>query len=255
MVSSPLPPHVEKKPVTFLYHKEITPAIESYRQDFEKSGHSVNLRTLHDDLPEGQDIISLLELDAPFFDGITQPDFDRWIKIASGIETTNLLWLTHSISMDARDPRYAQVLGFARTLRSEKKTSFTTLEIDDITSPTSPDKAVQIYESIGRGDNDPELDPDYEYALSESTIYSSRYHWFSVKEELAEAAEVVTDKVLRIGQKGQINSLRWEKNDMYGGLSRPLVGQEVAVRPHTVGVNFRVSQSLRPSHHFLPLQS
>jgi hypothetical protein len=162
------------------------------------------------------------------------------VSNSPSIDTASVLWLTRSCSMGTKDPRYAEVLGFARTLRSEKQTSFTTLEIDDVTNPTSPEKVVQVYEQIGRPDNDPELDPDYEFALSDGIVYSSRYHWFSVRDELASAAENVVDKVLRIGQKGMIDSLRWEKNDV----SRPLQGQEVAVRPHTVGVNFRVSHSL-----------
>ena len=98
---------------------------------------------------------------------------------------------------------------------------------------------VEIYEHCERPDHDPELDPDNEFALSEGTIFSSRYHWVSVREELATVAEKVIDKVLRIGQKGMIDSVRWEKNDV----SRPLEGEEVAIKPHTVGVNFRVSHS------------
>jgi hypothetical protein len=238
MVSSVLQQPLDKKRVTFLYRGEATPTIESYKRSFEKAGHVVDLCCFGNDLPSGQDMISFLELDAPFFDGINGPDFEQWIKIASGIETTTLLWLTHCISMGTNDPRYAQVLGFTRTLRSEKHISVTTLEIDDFNNPKSADKAVEVYEQIGRPDNDPELDPDYEFALSNGTVYSSRYHWVSVQDELASAAGKVVDKVLRIGQKGMIDSLRWEKNE---GVSRPLQGQEVAVRPHTVGVNFRVS--------------
>src|ERR1700722_4751469 len=98
------------------------------------------------------------------------------------------------VQYGTKDPRYAQVLGFARTLRSEKQTSFTTLEIDNVANPTSPDKAVLIYEQIERPDHDPELDPDYEFTLFEGTIYSSRYHWLSVRDELASAAEKVVYK-------------------------------------------------------------
>jgi hypothetical protein len=243
MLSSISQPAPEKKRVTILYHKKVTEAIESYKRSFEKSGHSVDLHALGDDLPSNQDIISLLELETPFFHGIERQDFEQWSKIASGIETTNLLWLTRSSSIGTKDPRYAEILGFARTLRSEKQTSFTTLEIDDIAHPSSPEQAVQIYEQIGRSDNDPELDPDYEFALSKGTIYSSRFHWVSVRDELAIAAKVPVNKVLRIGQRGMIDSLRWEENK---DASRPLQGIDVAIRPHTVGVNFRVSYSPPP---------
>jgi hypothetical protein len=241
MVSSVSQPTPDRKRVTFLYNNEVTPMVESYKHSFERSGHSVDLCALGDNLSPSQDIISLLELETPFFDGIDQRDFERWIKVASNIDTASVLWLTHSSSMGTENPLYAQVLGFARTLRSEKQKRFVTLEIDDVAHPTSPDKAVLIYEQIGRPEDDPELHPDYEFALSEGTIYTPRYHWVSLRDELASAAEKAVDKVLRIGHRGMIDSLYWKKND----ISRTLQGQEVAIRPHTVGVNFRVSHSLR----------
>ena len=240
MISSISQPTPDRKRVTFLYYNEVTPMIESYKHSFERSGHSVDLCALGDDLPPSQDIISLLELETPFFHEIDRRDFERWIKVASNIDTASVLWLTHSSSMGTGNPLYAQILGFARTFRLEKQTSFVTLEIDDVAHPTSLDKAVLIYEQIGRPD-DPELDPDYEFALFEGIIYTPRYHWVSLRDELASAAEKVVDKVLRIGQKGMIDSLCWKKND----IPRTLQGREVAVRPHTVGVNFRVSHSLR----------
>ena len=240
MISSISQPTPDRKRVTFLYYNEVTPMIGSYKNSFERSGHSVDLCALGDDLPPSQDIISLLELETPFFHEIDRRDFERWIKVASNINTASVLWLTHSSSMGTENPLYAQILGFARTFRLEKQTSFVTLEIDDVAHPTSPEKAVLIYEQIGRPD-DPELDPDYEFALSEGIIYIPRYHWVSLRDELASVAEKVVDKVLRIGQKGMIDSLHWKKND----IPRTLQGREVAVRPHTVGVNFRVSHSLR----------
>lgn len=238
MISSVAQPAPERKRVTLLYRDESNALIESYRRAFEDSGHATDLRSLKEELPTDQDIISLLELEAPFFDNISQQDLERVIQFSSHLEPANLLWLTHPIQMGAKDPRYAQVLGFARTVRSEKHVSFTTFEIDDVQNPIAAEKAVQVYEQVFRPDNDPQLDPDYEFALHEGTVYSSRYHWVSVQDELVSAAEKVVDKVLKIGQKGMIDSLRWERND---DASRPLKGQEVAVRPHTVGVNFRVS--------------
>lgn len=240
MVSSVARPALEKRPVTLLYREEANSLVESYKKAFESCGHSTDLRSLKEDLPPNQDIISLLELEAPFFDNINQEDLERVIQLSSNLEPANLLWLTRQIQMGAKDPRYAQVLGFARTLRSEKHVSFTTFEIDDVLSPGATQKAVQVYEQIFKPDNDPQLDPDFEFALHEGTVYSSRYHWVSVRDELVSAADQVADKVLKIGQKGMIDSLQWEKNE---DASRPLKGQEVAVRPHTVGVNFRVRLS------------
>ena len=237
MICRPAVPEVEKKPVTFLYRNEVTPEITSIQQAFEKSGHAVTLCSFEKDTPKvGQDIIACMELEAPFYNEISQPDFEKWMKIATTLDTTSVVWLTRSCSMGIKDPRYAQALGFARTLRSETHATFHTLEIDDVKHPKVPEKAVQIYEQIFTPDNDPDIDPDYEFALQDGVIYSSRYHWFSVRDELATSSGKNVDKVLKIGQKGMIDSLRWEVNS---AVQRPLRNGEVCVKPYFVGVNFR----------------
>lgn len=236
MVCRVAQPPAEKKSVTFLYGNEVTPEIQSFRQAFEQFGHRVDLHTLGEEMPAGQDIIALLELEAPFFNEISQPNFEKWMKVATSLETSNLVWLTRSSSIGIKDPRFAQALGFARTLRSEKHVGFYTLEIDDINHPEASKKAVQIYEQIYTPDHDPELDPDYEFAFREGLVYSSRYHWFSVRDGLATSGGNVVNKVLKIGQKGLVDSLRWEENP---SVERPLEAGEVAVKPHSVGVNFK----------------
>jgi SAM-dependent methyltransferase len=255
MLSSVTAPPVEKKEMTLL-HLQNSPAatVDAFKQEFERAGHTVHARTLEEGgtLQPDRDMICLLEIDAPFFDDISKSDFERWIEMSAGLETTSkVLWLTHTTSMgkEPKDPRYAQVLGFARTLRSEKHTNFTTLEIDDFARHDTLRQVVRVFEHIGQDDNDPELDPDFEFALSEGTIYSSRYHWFSVGEALATTMPRDVDKVLKIGQKGMIDSIRYEKNDT---TARSLQGREVAVRPHTVGVNFRVSLLLWFGHSCSP---
>ena len=230
------PKQVEKKAVTFLYRNEVTPRILDFSKAFEESGHRVQLCALGEGVPAGQDLVTLLEVEEPFFNKISQRDYENWMKVAMSIETSNLLWLTHSCSMSTKDPRYAQTLGFARTLRSEKRAGFYTLEIDDITHANVPKKAVEVYENIYRSDSDPELDPDYEFALQDGMVYSSRYHWISVRDQLMASSGQYIDKVLKIGQKGAIDSLRWEENT---AVQRALKEGEVAVKPHTVGVNFR----------------
>ena len=148
MVCRVAQPSIEKKSVTLLYRNEITREILSFSQAFEQSGHPVQFCAFGESLPAGQDIIAFLELESPFFNEISQPDFEKWMKIATSLDTASLLWLTRPCSMDVKDPRYAQTIGFGRTLRSEKHASFHTLEIDDITHPKSPEKAVQVYEQI-----------------------------------------------------------------------------------------------------------
>lgn len=227
---------IEKRAVTFLYRDEITPHIKSIRSAFEAAGHTVTLASFDDAVSLDQDIICLLELEKPFVNDIGKNDFDKIMKLLTSLETTKVVWLTRSCSMRVTDPRFAPTLGLARTLRSEKHVEFTTLEIDDINHPDIPHKAVQIYEKTLSPDDDAELDPDYEFAIENGVIYSPRFHWYAPAEGLRKSAAEVTDKVLMIGQKGMLDSLRWEEN---WRVQRPLRHGEVLVKPHTVGINFK----------------
>ncbi|KEY68600.1 hypothetical protein S7711_05782 [Stachybotrys chartarum IBT 7711] len=227
---------IEKTSVTLLCPDEATLDVKSIQAAFEESGHSVTLASWKEDGPLGQNVIVLLELDSPFLHEICESDFNKLLAFVKSLESTKVIWVTRSSSMGATDPRHAQILGFSRTLRSEKHVNFTTLEIDDVSHPKTPASIVKLYEQTSTPDNDPELDPDYEFALQDGVIYSPRYHWYSIRDKLSEAAGDVKDKVLMVGQKGMINSLRWEEN---WRVQRPLGPGEVSIKPHTVGINFR----------------
>lgn len=235
VIQTPQEP-VEKRAVTFLYRDEVTQQIKSIQSAFETAGHTVTLATLGDAISLERDIICLLELERPFINDICKEDFDKIMKLMTSLEATKVIWLTRSCSMRVTDPRYAPTLGLARTLRSEKHIAFTTLEIDDINHPDIPTKAVQIYENALSPDSDAELDPDYEFAIANGVIHSPRFHWYAPADALRNSAAEVTDKVLMIGQKGMIDSLRWEEN---WRVQRSLRHGEVLVKPHTVGINFK----------------
>jgi NADPH:quinone reductase-like Zn-dependent oxidoreductase/NADP-dependent 3-hydroxy acid dehydrogenase YdfG len=236
MLVQPYQEPAEKRAVTFIYRDEVTEQIQSIQSYFETAGHTVTLTSFDNAVSLEQDAICFLELETPFINEICKEDFNKLIKLITSLETTKVIWLTRSSSMRVTDPRFALTLGLARTLRSERHINFTTLEIDDINCPDLPGKVVQIYESILSPDNDTDLDPDFEFAIEKGTIYSPRFHWYTPAEELRKSASEVTDKVLMIGQKGMIDSLRWEENWM---VQRPLRTGEVLLKPHTVGINFK----------------
>jgi acyl transferase domain-containing protein/NADPH:quinone reductase-like Zn-dependent oxidoreductase len=226
----------EKRAVTLLYDDKITPQIRSIKHDFEAAGHTVSLASFRQDLPPQQDTICMLELERPFLDEIGKDDFEKLMKLIISLEHAKVLWLTRSCSMRVTDPRFAQTLGLARTFRSEKHINFTTLEIDNINHRDVPSKVVQVYEKTLRPEDDAELDPDFEYAIMEGLVYLPRFHWYNPADALQTSASDVTDKVLMIGQKGMIDSLRWEENWM---VQRQLKNGEVLLKPNFVGVNFK----------------
>ncbi|EUC40640.1 hypothetical protein COCMIDRAFT_9515 [Bipolaris oryzae ATCC 44560] len=236
MISSLVQPTPARKSVSFLYRGDFDARLESYRATFEANGHSVQPVPFGSPLPVNQDVVSFLELDSPFFHDIKQSDFEYWIEMVGRMGAENWLWITQTASMGATEPGFAMSLGFVRTLRSEKKISITTLEIDEVNAPSSSQRVVQVYEKINSPPPDDDMEPDFEFAIKNGVIHLPRYHWISVKDELEKAAEEIENKHLCIGQKGSINGLRWEDNV---AVSRPCGPDEIAVRPHTVGVNFR----------------
>lgn len=226
----------ERRAVTLLYRYDVTEKIRSIQSAFETSGHKVSLNSFDDRVSHEQDIICLLEMEAPFVNEINEEDFNKLMKLMTSLNTIKVIWVTRSCSMRVTDPRFAPTLGLARTLRSERHIDFTTLEIDDMNHPAIPDKIVRIYEQALNPDDDAELDPDYEFAIENGIIYSPRFHWYAPAEELDKLAAGVTDKLLTIGQKGMLDSLRWEEN---WKVQRPLGNGEVLIKPHTVGINFK----------------
>lgn len=236
MVVEPVKEPVEKRAVTFLYREDVTQQIKSFQSEFEAAGHTVTLASFGNAISLTQDVICLLELERPFVNEVCKEDFDKLMKLMTSLETAKVVWLTRSCSMRVTDPRFATTLGLARTLRSEKHLNFTTLEIDDINHPNIHNMAVQIYEKTLRPDDNAEFDPDFEFAIENGIVYLPRFHWYTPTEELRKLAAEVTDKVLMIGQKGMIDSLRWEKN---WKVQRPLRNGEVLIKPHIVGINFK----------------
>ncbi|KAF1992963.1 polyketide synthase [Amniculicola lignicola CBS 123094] len=227
---------VENNAVTFLYADEITQQVKSIQRGFEAAGHTVTPISFSNAVSLQQDTICLLELERPFVNEICKGDFDKLMKLLSGLGNKKIVWLTRSCSMRVTDPRFAQTLGLARTFRSEKHIDFTTLEINDINHCDIPSKVVQIYEKTLRPDQDSDLDPDFEFAIENGIIYIPRFHWYAPTEALHKSAPEVTDKVLMIGQKGMIDSLQWEEN---WRVQRSLRIGEVLIEPHFVGINFK----------------
>ncbi|KAK4213197.1 lovastatin nonaketide synthase [Rhypophila decipiens] len=244
--AAPLVPEQQgQSNVVLLYRSDedaLPETVAQYQIDLTEAGCTVSLTNFNDgevvQIPHGWDVISLLDLQGPFLDNISGRNLTKLLNLVSKVETVNTIWVTGLCSINVKDPRYAQILGLARTVRSERHISLTTVEVDDFAHPAAPPKIVQLYhEHVTKPDGNSELDPDYEFAVLDGVVHSSRYHWFSVPQALSRANKVTTtDKVLMVGQKGMIDSLRWEDNHM---IDRPLGPGEVSIRPHTVGVNFR----------------
>jgi SAM-dependent methyltransferase len=201
-------------------------------------GYQLEYFSRCDQVPPGQDIISTLELSNPFFDDISAQTFSEVQALAKNLQNGRLLWLTKSSQKDCVDPNYGLVLGLARTLRAENSVDFNTLEIDDVNNNTWA-HVVAVFDKIRYRHTDnteQDIDPDYEFVLSNGVVRVGRYHAVTVPHELPSTSPKTAPKKLKIGKLGLLQSLSWEQQILL-----PEIGEDdLEVEPQYVGLNFRV---------------
>ncbi|KAF1990145.1 hypothetical protein K402DRAFT_371161 [Aulographum hederae CBS 113979] len=194
-----------------------------------KRGYEVSGCSLDDTPPTGTDIISLLDADKPFFENITAERLDSFKTFVNNLGGSGLLWITGLSQMHCTDPRYGQIIGTARSIRSELSADFGVCEVDDFNS----DRIVDVFETFHMRAEDEILQPDFEYAIKDGVVNVGRYHPFPIHEELLSSD--ASDKViLDIENRGRLNTLHWVKAP-----TRSLKGDEIDVETYSVGLNFR----------------
>lgn len=184
--------------------------------------------------PANQDIISLLDINGPFFDEISSEELAAFQSYIGSLRSSGILWTTRSSQIRCDDPRYAQVLGAARTIRSELLISFATCEIDTV-DEGALEALVNVFDKFRRRTRDAEVDPDWEFALSEKVVYLPRYRWISVVEQLSAVSDMELPRKLETGKPGLLQSLRWIQTAPIR-----LTNDQIEVEVCAVGLNFKV---------------
>ena len=182
-----------------------------------------------------QDLISFIDLgEKTLLQGVNEEDLTRFLRVIDSLQQSNVLWLTPSAQIHPTDPHAAQVLGVARTIRSELAMSFATLELED-TGIGAADAVFTTLRKIQQSrDKISELDPDMEYAWANGALNISRFHWIPVETALSEMAKAPETKGLDIGTPGLLQTLVWTNQQL--GEPAP---DEVFVRMVAVGLNFK----------------
>lgn len=243
-------------------------------RQLELRGYNVSRRRLSDDLPTGplDDIISLLDLGprGPFFQAVTESRFAAFQrlleKMASSSSSSSagerrrpcMLWVTRSCQVRCQDPSYAQIIGAARTIRTEMLLNLATCELDDVVvgvgggdSSSSPslsrvvDVFARVRETAGSPavqQDDASLDPDHEFAVVDGTVMVARAYPFSLRgdEGLLLSGQVdgaADDAGLSLGmtRPGRLATMSWNPR-----VTRELKGDEVEVEVYAIGLNFKV---------------
>lgn len=211
--------------------------------------------TRFEDLTEacgsGQDIIALVDFDAPFFESMSEA---KWEQLKSNLEklgetSSALLWVTRPTQTDCQDPRYAPIVGFSRTVRSELSVDLATCETDgDLGTAEGSADVVAVFSRLrqqrllaaskadGSG-RDGELGPDFEYAIQQGTTYTNRFFPFRLQDELQSPESSSSEATLKITKPGRIESLEWRPQAAHPAP----VADEVEVEVRATGLNFRAS--------------
>lgn len=205
------------------------------------------------DVPEN-DVLSILDIEsagAAFFDEIHESKFEAFKALAARLSKRQhgMLWLTRPCQIRCVEPHFAQIIGLARTLRNETGLELATMELDLVNYPREQRRKAEeavyaVWERFQKRTSEgEEFDPDYEYAFDEGLVKIPRFEWISVAEELATAPQDLepiqkeATKMLEIGKRGSLKSLRWVDKPQ----TSPLIGEEVRVDVQAVGMNFKVS--------------
>ncbi|KAI1099372.1 fatty acid synthase S-acetyltransferase [Jackrogersella minutella] len=197
----------------------------------EKDGYEIAKCKIGDPPPPGQDVISLLDISGPYFEGMDSVRFESLRIFLRNLHDNGMLWITPLSQLGCEDPRYAQVIGFARTMRSEMLIDFATCEVKDFSS--TADKVVQVLAKFQRREDDDVLKPDFEFAICDGTIQVGRLIPFALKDELL-IYEPSDKAVLDVGTPGRLNTLHWIRQPR-----EDIRSNEVEIEIHSAGLNFR----------------
>ncbi|KAH6658527.1 KR domain-containing protein [Truncatella angustata] len=228
-----------RRAVTILYSDAAMEVATLLKSKLELGGYRAEL---HDfggpGIPKENDLISVVDLETPFFENITQESFVVFRDFVSELSTrgNGLFWLTRSSQVAARDPRWAQTIGTMRSIRSELNVDLTTCEIDE-TDGKSLSAALKVFQKFQNRRSDPNLLPDYEYAIADGVVHIPRLYPATINKELRGYAQLEGPEVgsdVTIGQFGRLNTLGWTATPV-----RDLGPDDVLVETKALGMNFK----------------
>ncbi|KAI0868539.1 hypothetical protein GGS24DRAFT_207312 [Hypoxylon argillaceum] len=234
MVAQPRLEAVPAKTVTLLCGSVKSPSVAQLTKALKSEGYEVNTCSIADTPPAGQDVISLLDVESPFFHNLNSTSFEQLKKFLIGLDqSAGIFWVTHPSQTHCPDPRYGQVIGFSRTMRSELSIDFATCESDDLKSPAGFQSVASVFTQFHERDSDSIPGPNFEYDIKDGTVRVSRFFPFSLEKEL-EASQSSEEAILTIGQPGRLDTFHWSTQP-----AATVQGKDVLIEVHSAGLNFR----------------
>ena len=212
---------------------------QGVKSALEAAGHILDEYVWGAKLPDGQDIVSLIDVDgtAPLLADLSAEDLANFINVFEDVSGQAVLWLMRSAQTECSDPQNGKMLGTARCIRGELAIDLVTLELDELDEEAA--HAVARLLSIVRRaqetatDNDDSIDIESEYVWRKGQMLVSRMHSLPVDKALADAAPRPQGRHLTIGQPGMLQSMCWT-----GHTFPSLAAENVQVRITVAALNF-----------------
>ncbi|EFQ92956.1 hypothetical protein PTT_09821 [Pyrenophora teres f. teres 0-1] len=196
-------------------------------------GYEVSYCGLAETPPPGRDIIALLDGQTSFLEHLDTTKLEQLRTLIDKLADSGVLWITSPSQSQCSDPGFAQIHGFARCIRSELGIAFATCETDDMESQRGCQAIAGVFQSFSQRVNDGEIEPDFEYVITEGVTRVNRFFPVSSASD-GVVAESSMDASLTIGQPGRLDTLQWR-----GETVKVPQGDEVQVQIHAAGLNFR----------------
>ncbi|EXF77788.1 beta-ketoacyl synthase domain-containing protein [Colletotrichum fioriniae PJ7] len=180
-------------------------------RDLESRGICLQFFSLGQELPYGQTVVCLLDLEGPFLHDMDSIQWENLKKSLSSAQDERFLWITAASQIHCKDPRYSLTLGMTRSIRRELSIDLVTLELESY--DTSGWNAMStVFESLDDRNSTDSTRPDSEYVFSGGSIQICRFHSVKVFDDLRERCEGAP-KVLRMKKPGILQSLTWEESE------------------------------------------
>lgn len=244
IVSQPLPDldgNASRTKITILCDQKINEITRNLIAEIRSLGIDYSLCKFGDCPAQGKNIIATLDLESYFFENVSENIFRAFQDLLAEQDHRSILWLTRPSQILCDDPRSAQTIGVARSIRSELNMSFVTLEIDP-RERNFGKLVMQVFGKITSRKDSDNLAPDMEYAVDDGIIKVGRYHPFSLQTELGHKSSLPATNsamTLEIMKPGLMQTFQWSGKAMPEELGKDQVEIQTAV----VGLNFRVSQT------------
>lgn len=226
------------RPVTIIHGSGKSDEQDQLGMDLAALGFQVSHCSMDQATTPNQDVIMLVDMDGPFFETIDSTSLN-WLKILlENLQNSesSIFWVTKN---QCKNPAYAMVFGFARSIRVEMGIDFATCEIDDMHTTMDVVALAKVYHAFQKREVGKILGPDFEYNISQGWTRVSRFFPFSYSDTHL-YAESCDEAALRISRTGRLDSLHWVVQPTVS-----LKNDEVEIEVHSVGLNFRVSYSLQ----------